>query len=246
MTKTQYIQKMYAILVPMCAKWGFHNVAAGMIAQSIQEGWNSKLATEYHNYWGMKAGKDYKGKTKAMNNKAGNDPAVYRIFSSMEEGCEGYFIFLSYSRYQPLKSCTTDSEFLDKIGPCGWNANKGYGDRCKSHLKEVYEAIAKADTGTSESQTLPLPTQLQYNAGTTYTTQQDLYVRDAPDGKKIKFDKLTANAKEHAKKDLLGYAILKKGTKVTCKGIRMTQTCTWPHIPSGWICARNSKNIYVL
>ena len=53
MTKTEYIQKMYSILVPMCAKYGYHNVACAMIAQSIQEGWNSGLATKYHNYWGM-------------------------------------------------------------------------------------------------------------------------------------------------------------------------------------------------
>ena len=234
MTKTEYIKKMYSILAPMCIQYGYHNVAAAMIAQSIQEGWNSGLATKYFNYWGMKAGKSYKGKTVAMNNKAGNDPAVYRVYTSMANGCEGYFIFLSYPRYQPLKNCKTDDEYLDKIGPCGWNSNPGYGSRCKSHLKEVYAALQGAEQPT------------QYKVGMTYTTQQDLYVRDNPDGNKVKFDDLTANAKEHAKKDLLGYGILKKGTRVTCQGIRMTESCTWIKIPSGWICARNSKHIYVL
>ena len=132
MTKTEYIKKMYSILSPMCAKYGYHNVAAGMIAQSIQEGWNSGLATKYYNYWGMKASRGYKGKTVAMNNKAGNDPAVYRVYTSMENGCEGYFAFLSYSRYKPLKSCTTDVEYLTKIGPCGWNDNSEYGKHYKS------------------------------------------------------------------------------------------------------------------
>ena len=141
MTKTEYIQKMYAILSPMCAKYGYHNVAAGMIAQSIQEGWNSGLATKYFNYWGMKAGSKYSGKTVAMNNKAKNDPAIYRVYTSMANGCEGYFIFLAYPRYAALKNCTNDIDYLDKIGPCGWNSNKGYGDRCKSHLKEVYAAL---------------------------------------------------------------------------------------------------------
>ena len=239
MNKTEYIRKMYAILSPMCAKHGYHNVAAGMIAQSIQEGWNSGLAKNYFNYWGMKAGSSYKGKTVFMNNKAKNDPAVYRVFNSMEDGCEGYFVFLSYSRYMPLKNCKTDSEYLDLIGPCGWNSNKGYGDRCKSHLQEVYKAILSGDIE-------PTPTPLQYNVGTTYTTQQDLYVRDAPNGNKVKFENLTDNAKEHAKKDLFGYGILKKGTRVTCQGIKLTTTCSWIKIPSGWICGRNSKNIYIV
>ena len=233
MTKAEYIIKMYSILVPMCAKYGYSNVAAGMIAQSIQEGWNSGLATKYFNYWGMKAGKSYVGKTVAMNNKAKNDPAVYRVFTSMEGGCEGYFNFLSYPRYHPLKQCTTDAQFLDNIGPCGWNSNKGYGDRCKSHLQEVYNAL-----GTIIEE--------PYKDSLVYTLQNDLYVRDNPGGNKIKFDKLTENAKAHAKKDLFGYAVLKKGTRVTCKGISATETCMWMKIPSGWVCAHNSKNIYIL
>ena len=235
MTKKEYIKKMYAILAPMCVKHGYHNVAAGMIAQSLQEGWDSLLATKYFNYWGMKAGDSYKGKTVAMDNKKKTDPAVYRVFTSMESGCEGYFTFLAYTRYLPLKKCTTDTEYLDKIGPCGWNSNDGYGDRCKKHLKTVYEALQSADVPIAPCE-----------VGKTYTTQQDLYVRDNPDGNKIKFDKLTDNAKDHAKKDLFGYGILKKGTRVTCKGIRATQSCLWMKIPSGWICARNSKNIYVV
>ena len=235
MTKTEYIKKMYAILVPMCAKYGYHNVAAAMIAQSIQEGWNSGLATKYFNYWGMKAGKSYKGKTVAMNNKAGNDPAVYRVYTSMENGCEGYFEFLSYSRYQPLKNCTTDIEYLNKIGPCGWNSNPGYGSRCASHLKEVYEALGSAT---------PTPTS-QWQIGKTYTTLQDLNVRKEPNGDPVPYYELTEDGKKHAFINTSGNTVLKRGTKVTVKDIKSTSTSTWLKIPSGWICGKNSKNIFV-
>lgn len=233
MTKNEYINKMYSILVPMCAKYGYNNVAAGMIAQSIQEGWNSGLATKYFNYWGMKAGKTYKGKTVAMNNKAGNDPAVYRVFNSMEEGCDGYFVFLSYPRYQTLRNCATDIEFLDKIGPCGWNGNAGYGDRCKSHLKEVYEAL-----GTSAPQ-------YPWEIGKTYSTHQDLYIRETPNGEKKMFDEITEDAQTHGMQDEWGKAILLHGTRVTVKDIQETKTAIWVQIPSGWICGKNSKITYV-
>ena len=226
---------MYSILVPMCAQYGYHNVAAGMIAQSIQEGWNSGLATKYYNYWGMKAGKGYKGKTVAMNNKAGNDPAVYRVYTSMANGCEGYFQFLSYSRYAPLKNCTTDTEYLNKIGPCGWNSNPGYGSRCASHLNEVYAALNQT----------PQPT-AQWVIGKTYTTQQDLNVRKEPNGEPVKYTDLTEDGKKHAFVNTEGYAVLKRGTKVTVKEIKTTGTTTWLQIPSGWICGKNSKNIFVL
>ena len=137
-TKEEYTKAMYAILSRLAIQAGFHvEVIPGMIAQSYQEGWNSELARKYFNYWGMKAGSSYKGKTVAMNNKAGTDPAVYRVFTSMEDGCEGYLTFLKYPRYAPLKNCTSSEEYLQKIGPCGWNGNKGYGERCASHLPEV-------------------------------------------------------------------------------------------------------------
>ena len=170
MTKQEYIRKMYSILVPMCTNYGYYNVAAGMIAQSIQEGWNSGLATKYHNYWGMKAGSNYKGKKIAMNNKAGNDPAVYRVFASMEDGCRGYFDFLAYPRYQALKQCKSDREYLNKIGPCGWNSNIGYGGRCISHLDEVYDAI-----GTTEEEK-NLPTLKRGDRGTAVMAWQN-YLR---------------------------------------------------------------------
>lgn len=232
MTKTDYIRKMYAILVPMCAKYGYHDVAAAMIAQSIQEGWNSGLATKYHNYWGMKAGRGYKGTTVAMNNKAGNDPAVYRTYPTMEAGCEGYFQFLAYPRYKSLKNCTTDIEYLNKIGPCGWNSNPGYGTRCASHLKEVYEALASSP-----------PT--QWEVGKTYTTQQDLNVRREPNGDLVPYTALTPDAQKHSFVGATGTAILKRGTRVTVKDIRSTGACTWLQIPSGWICGKNAKNIFV-
>lgn len=235
MNKTEYIQKMYNILAPMCLRYGYYNVAAAMIAQSIQEGWNSGLATKYHNYWGMKAGKSYKGQTVAMNNKAGNDPAVYRVYPTMEAGCEGYFQFLAYPRYQPLKNCLTDIEYLDKIGPCGWNSNPGYGDRCKSHLKEVYDALNKKPASGS-----------LWQVGNTYTTQQDLNVRKEPNGDPVRYTDLTEDGKKHAFVNTEGYAVLKRGTNVTVKDIKSTGTSTWLRIPSGWICGKNSKNIFVL
>jgi hypothetical protein len=234
MTKTEYIRKMYSILVPMCAKNGYHNVACAMIAQSIQEGWNSGLATKYHNYWGMKAGESYKGQTVVMDNKQKNDKATYRVFTSMADGCEGYFKFLEYPRYRPLKNCTTDIEYLERIGPAGWNSNVGYGSRCIRHLQEVYSALAN------------IPKAEQWQVGQTYTTQQDLNIRTEPNGDTVPYNQLTTDGKKHAFISPSGSSVLRRGTRITVKAIKSTGTSTWLQIPSGWICGRNSKNIYVV
>ena len=85
-----------------------------------------------------------------------------------------------------------------------------------------------------------------YVIGNTYTTQQDLNVRREPSGDKVPYEELTDNAKEHAFIGTSGEGILKRGTKVTIKEIQSTGSCTWLRIPSGWICAKNSKYTYVL
>lgn len=233
MDKTTFIKSMYSTLVPLCEKYGYYNVACGMIAQSIQEGWNSLLATKYHNYWGMKASKDYKGNTIFMNNKQKTDPATYRVFSSMADGCEGYFNFLKYPRYRPLKQCVNDLDYLESIGPCGWNSNVGYGSRCSTHLPEVYQVINNIVSS--------------WLVGSTYTTQVNLYIREEPNGKKKRIDSITENAKLNSYADSDGFAILKKGTRVTCKDV-VINTATdqvWLLIPSGYVCAKCKERLYI-
>lgn len=233
MDKTTFIKSMYSILVSLCEKYGYYNVACGMIAQSIQEGWDSLLATKYHNYWGMKASKDYKGNTIFMNNKKKTDPATYRVFSSMADGCEGYFNFLKYPRYRPLKQCVNDLDYLESIGPCGWNSNIGYGSRCSTHLSEVYQVINNIVSS--------------WLVGSTYTTQVNLYIREEPNGKKKRIDSITENAKLNSYADSDGFAILKKGTRVTCKDV-VINTATdqvWLLIPSGYVCAKCKERLYI-
>lgn len=85
-----------------------------------------------------------------------------------------------------------------------------------------------------------------WEVGKTYTTQQDLNVRQEPNGELLSFDALTADGKAHAFIGPSGNAILKRGTKVTVREIKETGSCTWLRIPSGWICGKNSRNTYVL
>lgn len=85
----------------------------------------------------------------------------------------------------------------------------------------------------------------EYEIGLTYTLNANLYVRQEPNGIKVKMDGLTLNAKQHAHFDDEGNAILDKGTNVTCKGIQKLDDSTWIKIPSGWICAKTEDKIYV-
>lgn len=85
----------------------------------------------------------------------------------------------------------------------------------------------------------------EYEVGKTYTTNNNLYVRNDANGEKLKYDALTVDAKKNATYDNYGCAILRSGTKVTCKEVKKLATSTWIRIPSGWICAKNISNTYI-
>lgn len=85
----------------------------------------------------------------------------------------------------------------------------------------------------------------KYIPGQVYTLVANLYIRESVRGNKIKMDCITENAKQNANFDSEGYAILKKGTKVTCKEIKTMDDETWILIPSGYICAKQGDKIYV-
>lgn len=82
---------------------------------------------------------------------------------------------------------------------------------------------------------------VSYEAGKTYTLQEDMNVRIAPSASrpKVGVSKWTKEAQKHATKA----GLLAKGTKVTAKDVFKDKTKNeiWIKTPSGWICAKNSK-----
>lgn len=84
-----------------------------------------------------------------------------------------------------------------------------------------------------------------YSVGKVYTLQSNMYVRDQAAGTKLKYDALTVDGKKNGYFDEYGDAILKKGTKVTCKEVKQIKEATWIRIPSGWVCARGTQKVYI-
>ena len=84
----------------------------------------------------------------------------------------------------------------------------------------------------------------RYVVGGNYTTKVNLNVRTSAAGNLKKWDKLTVSGKSHSLNQS-GYAVLKKGTVVTCKEIKEVGESIWMRIPSGWICARSGDKVYI-
>lgn len=86
---------------------------------------------------------------------------------------------------------------------------------------------------------------VKFTVGKTYTTQVNLKVRTGAgtDKSQKKTSQLTGDGQKNALKQEL--AVLKKGTKVTCKAVKNIDDEVWIQIPSGWIAGYYNKKQYV-
>ena len=86
----------------------------------------------------------------------------------------------------------------------------------------------------------------EYKVGKSFTLQQEMNIREGA-GLAYEIKKRlnwTASGRKHDKdKD----SLLDKGTVVTCKKLKKVGTRMWMKIPSGWVCAYNTKTnkIYI-
>ena len=246
----RFIQEIAPIIVEEGSKRGYH-VFSTVIAQAIIESNHgiSKLSQPpNYNYFGLKCGTAWLLAGKPSVNMKTNEEftigkltqvnAYFRRYpGGMKEGVAGYYDFISTKRYANLKDAVTYRQYAEYLKADGYATSSSYVSTLCNTV-ETYNLIAY-DTGG-------VPNYPQWEVGRTYMTTQDLNVRREPNGEMLPFDELTENAKRNATKTLAGNAVLKAGTRVTVKEIRMTKSCTWLRIPSGWICGKNSKNTYVI
>lgn len=165
-----------------------------------------------------------KGKTLSGNDGAGHVAIVERIDSANQ-------IYTSESAYG-------STAFYNSTRT---NSNGRWGSGSAYTFRGCIINPAIGDIHYEE------PKNENYKVGTTYTTQVILKVRtDAGTDKNIvPYEKLTTNAKQHAYSSGVNKGCLKTGTRVTCLEIKKVGNDTWIRIPSGWIAAIYSGNIYV-
>lgn len=130
----QFIKEIAPIIQRYAKQYGY-KVASPIIAQACIESafGTSSLGYKYHNYFGMKCGSSWKGKSVNLGTKEEYTPgtltsikANFRAYDTMEEGVEGYFIFISVKRYSNLKDATTPKQYLEMIKADGYATSSTY------------------------------------------------------------------------------------------------------------------------
>lgn len=141
-----FIEAIAPEICKACKLHGYKYPSAIIAQACLESAYGvSSLAAEYHNYFGMKCGSGYKGKSVNFATKEEyevgtltNIRANFRAYESMAEGVEGYFTFISAKRYANLKEASSAKDYLQKIKDDGYATSSTY-------VKNVYAIIEKYD-----------------------------------------------------------------------------------------------------
>ena len=116
------------------------------IAQAIKEGaaGTSRLAKEFHNHHGLKCGKawlkNHPDRSICLKTMEEYKPGTltpikdyFRTFPDDLEGVKGYYEFLRYDRYNPLKTATTPETYAEILQSSGYATDSSY---CRSLIND--------------------------------------------------------------------------------------------------------------
>lgn len=130
----QFINHIAPMIQDEAKQRGF-KICSTIIAQAVIEGaaGTSILAKTYHNHFGMKCGKSWKGKSVNLKTKeeytVGNLTTIkdnFRVYDSDEQGVIGYFEFISAPRYANLKEALTYKQYAEFLKADGYATSSSY------------------------------------------------------------------------------------------------------------------------
>ena len=144
MDKEAFIQKVAEKVSKYAPLYGI-SVHSPIIAQAIIEsGWGkSGLASKYHNYFGLKCGSSWKGKSVNMTTKEEykvgtitNIRDNFRVFDDFDDGIRGYFEFINTSRYANLKGVKNPEEYVRRLKADGYATSSKYVDNIMRVIRD--------------------------------------------------------------------------------------------------------------
>lgn len=109
----------------------------------------SKLSKDYHNYFGLKCGKNWQGKkvsfkTKEeyIQGKLTTITAEFRAYDSMEEGVKGYYEFVDTKRYANLKNISNPVTYIRNIKEDGYATSYAYVSNVLNVVNNIIPLVA--------------------------------------------------------------------------------------------------------
>lgn len=165
-TAKSFIAHIAPLMQAEAQKRGYKIVSTA-IAQAVIEGaaGTSVLAKNYHNHFGLKCGKSWKGASVNLKTKeeykVGTLTTIkdnFRAYANDEEGVKGYYDFISTSRYANLKTANTPAEYAYRLKIDGYATSSTYVNTLVSTVNKYdlqkYDSAKVIITETTKQPTL--------------------------------------------------------------------------------------------
>lgn len=142
--KSKFVETIAPLIVAEGKKRGY-SVYSTAIAQAVIESnyGQSKLSADYNNFFGLKCGSKWKGKSVNMKTKeeykVGTLTTIkdnFRVYDSIEEGVAGYYDFISTKRYANLKEALTPLQYAQFLKADGYATSSSY-------VNTLYNCVCK-------------------------------------------------------------------------------------------------------
>lgn len=247
MNKKEFIENVASLVIAENEYRGNPLFNSVVIAQAcLETGYGkSSLMIKANAIFGIKVAKSWKGKVYNSKTKECYDgvtnvtiDACFRAYSSFADSISDYFdLICKNSRYKKAINSSSPEECIKAIKEGGYATDPKYVDSILKIIRS--NKLEQYDRKEKESK------KEDYIIGKTYTLQVNLNVRmgAGTSYKNKKYSELTKDGRKHALN--ISNAILKRGTKVTCKNVIKVKDETWIEIPSGFICAKYGDKVYV-
>ena len=183
MTNIEFIDMISNYIRPIAKEKGYPFISA-IVAQACLESnfGRSTLSARYNNFFGMKCGNSWKGKSVNMRTREEyvkgtmtNIKDNFRVYDSIEDGIKGYFVFISTRRYSNLKNASSPYEYFDLLKADGWATDSAY----VSKLNSIYETFHLYELDTEKEKPY------QKRRGVCRTKRNNLNIRRTPNGRII-------------------------------------------------------------
>lgn len=140
-----FINMIGPVIAEEAKKRGYRFPSAIIAQACLESGYGTTVLASVHNYFGLKCGKYWTGDRYTKETQEEYEEGVlttitddFRAYSSLQEGVQGYFDFINYSRYSELKNATSSLDYLEKIKKAGYATASTYVERVYS-LVERYD-----------------------------------------------------------------------------------------------------------
>lgn len=143
-SQSEFIEQIGPLIQKYAKQYGYQ-VCSPIIAQACLESrFGQSGLAKHHNYFGMKCGKSWTGKSVNMSTMEEYSPGVltsirdnFRVYNNMSDGVKGYFDFINTDRYKNLKTATTPRQYLELIKQDGYATSSSYV-ASNMHVVETY------------------------------------------------------------------------------------------------------------